>query len=154
MAHPTTSWVLIPATESPGATLDRTGASVAPGVDLVLDSDGDLVVDTDAHFTTGLLAVSQGARIRLQMFKGEWFLDLDKGVPWLPNDIVADVDAILGQRFNEVKVRGAIRPILQDTPGVITINKLDISFTGSTRALRVDWRVTTTDGTAVGVTEF
>lgn len=153
MSHPVSTWPLLADPETPGATLDRTGSNVELGVDLLLDTDGDLVVDTDAHFTTGLQAVQQGCQIRLQTFRGEWFLDRDFGIPYLENDIVPAADAILGGKFNPVKTRSAFRDMLLVTPGVLDITMLTAEFEGSTRTLTVGWRVTTDLGELAGVTE-
>lgn len=109
-----------------------------PGVDLELDSDGDLVVDTDLHFTTGLAAVAQGIRLRIQTFKGEWFLDLDHGVPYFQD--------LLGQKFNEAKARAAFRDAILSAPEIDSLDSLTVTFNGQTRVMAVSWRVTTSFG--------
>lgn len=136
MSHPVASWSVVSPVESPGATLDGTGSTVAPGIDLELDSDGDLVVDTDAHFTTGMAAVAQGIRLRLQMFKGEWFLDLSRGVPYFTE--------ILGAKFSQVRMREIFRAVIAESPGVDEIEALILSF--ASRRLEVTWRVRTSYG--------
>ena len=109
-------------------------------IDIALDSSGDLVIDTGLTFTSGLVAVTQGVRIALQDFKGEWFLNLDHGVPYFQE--------ILGQKYNEAKVRRALRNAIIGVPGVDDIRKLQLPFDNSTRELTVEWEV----GTAWGDT--
>lgn len=134
MSHPTASWVLVP------SAVDGTfeASTFIPGVDLELDGDGDLVVDRDAHFTTGLDAVAQGIRIRVQMFEGEWFLDLDTGIPYYQD--------ILGQKFNEVKIRAAFREEILAAPGVGALLELAVTFDNATRILSVTWKVQSSFG--------
>lgn len=107
-------------------------------VDLELGADGDLVVDSDVHFTRGLPAIVQGIRIRTLMFRGEWFLNLDEGVPYFQD--------ILGRRFNPTVARAAFRPALRLAPGVKQVESLDAVFNGATRELGVSWRVSTEFG--------
>ena len=55
-----------------------------PTVDLKLDTDtGDLVlVNRDLVLISGADLVRQRLSIALQLFRGEWFLDAEAGVPW------------------------------------------------------------------------
>jgi hypothetical protein len=60
-------------------------------IDLLLDDNNDLVFrDGDLVFSTGIEAVVQACRIVMQMFRGEWFLNLDAGLPYW--------ESILGQK--------------------------------------------------------
>lgn len=113
-------------------------------IDLALDADGDLDVATG--LTRGLAAVVQGCRVRLSMFRGEWFLDLSAGVPYLPRDGVSEAEAILGQRFNDTKARAAFRQALLATPGVVAVLQLDLDFQTGERRLTATWRVRTEFG--------
>lgn len=120
-------------------TVSSNPAESTRPIDLLLDSDGDLVIDSDVHFSTGVNAVAQGIRIRLQNFKGEWFLDLDDGVPYYQD--------ILGQKYDQNKVRDAFRDAILATPGVEELLKLEVSFDGQTRTLSVEWEVRAATGT-------
>lgn len=135
MSHATASWSVVSPVATPGSTVASAG-TVVSGIDLELDDDGDLVVDTDAHFTTGMDAVAQGIRLRLQMFQGEWFLDTDRGVPYFTE--------ILGSKFDQVRIRDVFRDVITEAPGVDDLEVLTVDFTS--RALTVTWRVRTTYG--------
>lgn len=111
---------------------------------------GDPVVfvrDTDNHLVfplrlaRGLEAVAIGIRTRLLMCRGEWFLDLDKGVPYLPTEdgVVPESEAILGQPFDPVKIRAALLDLILETPGVLDVPVLRVSFDGAERVLTITW---------------
>jgi hypothetical protein len=122
-------------------------------IDLLLDADGDLVVTDDLAFSRGLESVAQGVRIRVQRFRGEWFLDLNAGVPYLENDRVSESEALLGQRYNESKARTAFRDAILSAPGVRELTELSVTFDARTRRLTVSWRVTTEFGDTAGAVE-
>lgn len=115
-------------------------------IDLLLDVDGDIVIDSDLRWATGLPAIAQGIRIQLQLVKGEWFLDLDDGVPYYEREGVTSAEALLGGRFNQARATAAFRAAILRAPGVNTITSLAVAFDGSTRQLTVTWAVRTTFG--------
>lgn len=98
----------------------------------------------------GIEAVAIGIRSRLLLFAGEWFLDLDAGIPYLPSvdgsNAVPERAAILGQRFDETKTRAAFRREILSVPGVISLPLLLVTFTGAARRLAVTWRAQTSFG--------
>lgn len=101
---------------------------------VVVFENGDLVL------VSGLDAIVQGCRIVLQMFQGEWFLNLDVGIPYW--------QSILGQK-PAVAIAAArifFRRELEAVEGVERVTKLDISYTGATRTLSITWQVTTVFG--------
>lgn len=148
MSAPSTSWTLIPDAETPGATLDRQTSTIASGVDWALDLDtGDLIFPL--RYTTGLEAVAQGIRIRLLSFRGEWFLDLDDGVPYLVREGVTADEALLGQRWDQTKAVQAFRAAIVAAPGVDDLTRLTVEFTGATRTMSVSFEVKTSFGVIV-----
>jgi hypothetical protein len=123
-------------------------------VDVLLDADGDIDFSRGGmSLSTGLTAVVQGIGINLAMMRGEWFLDLDAGVPWLANDVVPEAEAILGARPNEARMRFEVRDAILRTPGVLAVTALLVDFDGDTRAMTVDWRASTVFGDTAGVSE-
>lgn len=91
---------------------------------------------------SGLDAAVIGVRTRLLLFQGEWFLNLSAGVPWLPtaDGAVPESAAILGQAFDEIKVRAAILAEILTCPGVIDVPVLRVAYDGPTRALTIAWQ--------------
>src|ERR1700690_705374 len=100
--------------------------------DLALDPiTGDLVVGTDLSFTSGLQAVAQSCRIALQLFRGEWFLNLDQGIPYF--------QSILGQKPSIAipAARLAFAAALRGVAGVTTVPVLNVTFDGPTRTMTI-----------------
>jgi hypothetical protein len=123
-------------------------------VDLPIDPvTGDLAfVNGTLTLTSGIAAVAQGIRIRLQMIRGEWFLDLDAGVPYYERDGVLARDAIFAQKWNQAKALRAFRDAILSTPGVDELVQLDITFNPFTRGITVTWQATTAFGDTVADT--
>lgn len=105
--------------------LDNTG-------DLAL-SGGDLVV---THETTDEIA--QHVRVRLRMFKGEWFLNLDEGTPYY--------DEILEKGVDDGRVGNIIKQVILGTPGVAALNTFSIQLDRVTRTLNVRFEAVTDSG--------
>lgn len=102
--------------------------------DLLLGPDNDLVITDDLQFTAGLAAIAQDCRIAMLMFQGEWFLDLDAGIPYW--------QSILGQKTTVAKKAAAIaiRSALLAVDGVQEVTKLEVSVDVS-RRMKVKWQV-------------
>lgn len=115
-------------------------------IDLLLDSTGDLVVTSDLQWSTGVSGISQGIRIALQLFKGEWFLDLDEGIPYLEREGVPADEALLGAKFNQGRAVAAFRDAIRRAPGVNTIVSLNVAFDRGTRKITASWIVRTEFG--------
>lgn len=123
-------------------------------IDFKIDqATGDLVfVDGRPEMTFGGEAVAQGILIRLRNIRGEWFANLDDGMPWFENDSVPGSDALLGQKFDEIKATAAFRAAILDTPGVASITRLAVTFDGATRTINATWSVATTFGDTIADT--
>ena len=107
-------------------------------LDLLLDSDGDLVVTNDLQMVSGIDAVTQLVRIAILEFKGNWFLDLNLGVPYFQE--------LLGHKFNASRAATAFRRVVLSVPEVVEILKMDVQFIGTTRQLQVSWEARTEFG--------
>jgi len=110
-------------------------------IDLAIGTDNDLVVDADLQFVSGIAAVAQMCRIAVQMFAGEWFLDLDVGIPYW--------DEILGNNPTEASLlaREAFAKELRAVNGVLDILSLNVTFdNAASRTLTVSWQVQTALG--------
>ncbi len=118
-------------------------------IDWLLDDDGDLVVTDDVAFVSGKEAVAQLIRIAVQEFRGEIFFDRTRGVPYLPNDIVSEEQALLGQKFNATKANAAYRDAIDGVPGVASINDVAVTFDRATRTMSASWIVITEFGDTI-----
>ena len=117
---------------------------VTDPIDLLLDSSGDLVIENgDLAFSSGVDGVGQAIRVAVRLVRGEWFLNLDAGVPWLERDGVDSSEAILGQQFQEAKAISAFRDAIIAVPGVAAIDSLTATYDNTTRLLTIAWSVTT-----------
>lgn len=114
---------------------------VTDPIDIKLDDDNQIVfVDGDLVLTTGIDAIVQSCRIALSMFQGEWFMNLDAGIPYW--------DQILAQKpvVAIAAARIFIRRELSLVDGVVDVTKLEIKYDNSTRTMKVVWQVDTAFG--------
>lgn len=105
--------------------------------DLLLGDDNDLVITTDLQFSTGIQAVLQSGRIAMQLYSDEWFLDLDAGIRYWQDILAKKPDAGIAAAKSE------FRRELNLIPGVLKIERLEVTYVGATRALNVKWQVKT-----------
>lgn len=103
--------------------------------DLLLDNHNDLVIGVDLDWSRGIPGVMQECRIKLQMFKNEWFLNLDVGIDYwgkILGQKPALAIAVVGASFTEA---------LLSVEDVIDVTKMDVQYNGTTRTLTVNWQV-------------
>lgn len=104
--------------------------------DIALDAGGDWYLSgQDLAMLSGLEAIQQSVRIRLQFFKGEWFLDLLAGVPFYEQVLIKAPDVNV--------MRSIFATAILETPGVLALPELSLVFDRSARALTVTFRATT-----------
>jgi hypothetical protein len=116
-------------------------------IDLQVDSSGDLVfTNGDITFTSGLEGVVDQIHLALQSIRGEWFLDLDEGVPYYEGNGVDPSEALLGQPFAEDRTRSEIRAAILGVTNVRELLHLATKLDGATRALSVEFRAATSWG--------
>lgn len=112
-------------------------------MDLKLDAFGDLDIGADdLQLISGPEAVSQHLRIRLRLFKGEWFLDTRIGVPYFQR--------LLGAKTSGAAVKALFRKAILGTPGVKGVTALAIDYDNPTRRLTVRFDAVVT-GTEVPI---
>lgn len=104
--------------------------------DLALDKQNDLIFENgDFQFTYGLDGIIQEARIKLQMFEGEWFLNLEAGIPYW--------NEILGQKPDVAipAIAAHFNQTLLGIEDVTDVTKMSVAYNGKTRQLVVRWAV-------------
>lgn len=92
------------------------------------DENGDYTIN---KFVSGSPATIQAVTTRLRLFKGEWFLNINSGVPWYQRVFIKPA------RLNEID--RIIRNTILQTEGVERLSKFDLVFDSSTRKLSVDF---------------
>lgn len=122
-------------------------------IDIAIDPvTGDITATGPLTLTSGLTGVVQAARIRMQMVAGEWFLNLDFGVPLFERSGVPASRALFAQKFDTNKAVAMFREALlgnafmPPVPGVVAIQKLSVTFDGPSRAATINWQVKTAFG--------
>jgi hypothetical protein len=112
---------------------------IPPPRTLLLDDDGEVDVTTgNIVFATGAEAIKINVRNRLQVFREEWFLDEDEGMPYY--------QTILGKNRDAELVRAAFRDRILSTPAVTALDALSFTLNTQTRELEVVYRAQTDEG--------
>lgn len=116
---------------------------------LVLDANGNLDFPppgSNIDASSGLAAVVQGARIRLALTAGEWFLNLDRGVARFKRDGVEPTRVIFGAKFSVARAQREYRNALlggngiEGVPGLSSLVRLDVRFDSDSRTQFIDWQ--------------
>jgi hypothetical protein len=100
---------------------------------------GDLAMPP--YIVKGADAVVQKMRQRFRMFKGEWFLDLRLGVPYLQSIFIKNPSQVL--------INTIFTKVLTGTPGVSSVASFNGTLDRATRALVSDFQAVLVDGTSV-----
>ena len=90
------------------------------------DENGDYAIN---RFVSESPATIQAVATRLRLFKGEWFLNINSGVPWYQRVLIKPA------RLNEID--RIIRNKILQTEGVKRLTSFDINFDSATRKLSV-----------------
>lgn len=115
--------------------------------DIKLDAiTGDWDVSTgDLVILTGGDAIIQSAKLHLGFFQGEWFLDLDAGVPYWQR--------VMGKVKDPNILYPIFRAALLEPQGVVSVQSLVLTFDRSTRSLRVVFELLTDVGLLGPITQ-
>lgn len=112
----TASWLL--AAEAAAAEIAASTGSFTPGRDLLLQADGDLYIGADLAFVSGLAAVAQELKLRLTLFLGEWYKNVDDGVDW---------NELLGVKTDIDRIYSIFRSVMLSSYGVTGIVSLEVT---------------------------
>ncbi len=94
--------------------------------DLALDTAShDLVIEPDVMLLDGAEQVAQQLKIKLKLWRGEWFLDDDFGTPYLTD--------ILGKQLTLSGVVAALRQSILEVQDVVAIESFEYTYDNSTR---------------------
>lgn len=104
-----------------------------------LDENGDYVFGNGQQdfYKDSVEAVAQSVKTRLQLWKGEWFIDSDEGTPYL--------QGVIGKQSTEV-INTVLRSRILGTDGVLTIDSFDSTIDPTTRKLSLSVSISTIYG--------
>ena len=100
-------------------------------MDLKLDkSTGDLDISgNEIKLNSGLESIEQDWRVRLQTFRGEWFLDTRIGIPYFESVLVKNpINAVLRSIFHSASL---------ETPGIKEIAAFYMNLDAPNRRLEL-----------------
>jgi len=117
-----------------------TGVFAPTAVDILMDeTSGDMaLVQGEATFSEGLQAIAQGARIRFNLWRGEWLWNAAEGLPMLSE--------VMARGIPLDDIRGVFSRGLLLVPGVRSVTRLEVSRLSATRELVVDFVAKTNAG--------
>lgn len=107
--------------------------------DLLTNTDGDIAItNNDLTLVIAEDEVKQRLEQRLRTFRGEWFLDIEYGMPWITD--------VLVKNPNTGIVEAMIKTHILDTPGVLELLRFELTFENTTRELDLRFTVLSTTG--------
>jgi len=106
---------------------------------LLLTDDNDLDISSNSFSVIdGADYIKQSLKTKLQLFKGESFLDLDKGIPYFQE--------ILKKQADLSRVETIFKQEIINTDGVVELLEFSLDYANSTRTLSIEFTVKTEDG--------
>jgi hypothetical protein len=109
-----------------------------------LDQNWDMTFGQGlSNYVKDQTAVAQAVRSRLFLLRGEWFLDVDAGIPYLQEIAVKPSNLSLAESY--------IKQEIIDTDGVQELTSFDMNFDPNTRTLNMAITVTTIYGTTENI---
>jgi hypothetical protein len=116
-------------------------------MDLQMTEGGDLYTGAgDVALTTGVAATTQRLRVKLRMFKGEWFLNTREGVPYF--------DRVFIKTPSLATVTAIFRGVILADPGVTELVSFTAQLETTTRDLLISFHATCVDGNPIVFTDF
>ena len=102
-------------------------------------TDGDIRISGgDVATVSGAQATRQRLEQKFKLWRGEWFLDVNAGFPW--------IEEILGQRPAPQVVRSLVFDVVQSDPGIRTVENLELEQDSPQRRLTIRFRARLTNG--------
>lgn len=108
-----------------------------PGYGDLLVHNGDLVLTSDVN-ASGTDPTIQNVTQRIRFFLGEWFLNLEAGLPWLQQVLVKGAEPST--------VDGLLRDTILGTPGVVALTAFQSNQDPSKRIYSVAFTILTASG--------
>lgn len=99
--------------------------------DLLIRNDNLIIVD-------GVEAIDQQLRLRLKFFLSEHFLDVRQGIPFYREVFVKNPNLRL--------LRTVFSDAVRTTPGVVSVDSMDVTVNSATRTLNISFVATTDTG--------
>ncbi|TDI74592.1 MAG: hypothetical protein E2O82_03675 [Betaproteobacteria bacterium] len=108
-------------------------------MNLLLSNDKDIqVIDGNLPLVEGIDELTQISELRFQSFQGDWFLDLDLGMPYF--------EVIFQKATSVTEIETIFLNEIGDIPGIIDVKSFNLSLAPETRTLTVEFSALTTDG--------
>jgi hypothetical protein len=108
-----------------------------------LDADNPIendlrLINGHLNFFDGTDAIKQKVKERLLFFQGDWYLDQKLGVPYWTEVFVSNPDIS--------RLRSLFRQVVVTTPGIGSLDALEVSFDKANRSISIEFNATTDDG--------
>jgi hypothetical protein len=106
-----------------------------------LDSNNDIIVENGSFkLVENGEQVAQNVKTRLQLYLGEWFLDITEGTPWFQQIFIRPT--------NLTNIESILKTRITNTPEVLRLNSFSMDYEGgSSRNLSVSFSAETIYGT-------
>lgn len=107
--------------------------------DLAFDNSGDLLIENfDISFVSGIDQIVQNLAFRLRFFQGEWYLDIDAGIPYYEDFFI--------KAPNQIRIESLLKQEIIDTVGVLELTDFSSDFNSSLRRFSVIFSASTNEG--------
>jgi hypothetical protein len=118
--------------------------------DIALDENGDWLIENgDLQLIGDDPAIVQAVTIALQFAMGEWFLNLNAGLPYFANAIV-DTPIFGTKNPDPNLLRSLFQDVIAGVPGITEVTSLTLTQP-TRRSLSVDWEATSSlSGLTIG----
>lgn len=108
-------------------------------MNIKLDDDNNYVFENNrVPIIDGADYVRQKLQTKLRLFLGEWFLDLNVGVPYFQD--------ILKKQVSTNVIASIFKDVILETPGVIELQEFVLDYDNIARDLKLDFTVRSETG--------